>query len=301
MESKHGLGGLKRESCRYATLLTWIYDNIYVTGAFCASGNSGGSAEIGYALTTWNRGEILDLAVPTSGPAVARLDFACQSSNQQEWAAIADTIIPSGLMNCKPPITLSPQDGVCKQCNDNPSPEDLLFDSVVHPDALLHYSNTNLHFIYGADDCEGPSVPIGLTWSTNVTSKKIIEFVPNTPHVIFLTEEGRDAVLNAIDKGTAPISVIDSDILPDQFQLLQNYPNPFNAETTIVFFIPYSEVITLKVYDLLGKELITLVDGKLNPGKHSVKLNVSNLASGIYFYRLTADPFSLTKSMLLLK
>src|SRR5437870_4156613 len=70
-------GGLKKEACRYATLLTWVHDHLHKGGKFVATGNSGGSAEIGYALTSWRRGDILDLAIPSSGPPTARLDYAC--------------------------------------------------------------------------------------------------------------------------------------------------------------------------------------------------------------------------------
>ncbi|MCL4550702.1 MAG: T9SS type A sorting domain-containing protein [Bacteroidetes bacterium] len=302
-------GGLKRESCRYATLLTWVFNNIHETGAFCASGNSGGSAEIGYALTSWNRGDILDLAVPTSGPAVARLDYACQSPRMQEWITMADTIIPLGAMNCNPPIALSPQHGVCLQCSDTPSHEALLFDSVVHPDALLHYPNTRLHFIYGANDCDGPSVPIGLTWSTNVTSEKIIEFVPNTSHVIVLSPEGREAILNAIDKGTTPLSVINEGentiIFPAQFYLLQNYPNPFNPETIISFQILQAEYVTLKIYNALSEEIVTLVDEYKAPGTYQVKFNErlhkTSLPSGTYYYELMVGLNRKTKKMMLIK
>ncbi|MGH9844045.1 MAG: hypothetical protein ACREEM_35385, partial [Blastocatellia bacterium] len=86
-------GGLRKESCRYATLLTWIRNNIHSGGVFVASGNSGGSAEVGYALTTWGRGDILDLAVPTSGPAVARLDYACPNPIPAEWVSLCSSIV----------------------------------------------------------------------------------------------------------------------------------------------------------------------------------------------------------------
>jgi hypothetical protein len=90
---------------------------------------------------------------------------------------------------------------VCKQVNSEPTPEQLRNDSVVHPDALLDYPKTRLHFLYGAKDC-GEPVPIGLTYATKVRSEKEIEFVPNTPHNISSTPEGREALRRAIDRGT---------------------------------------------------------------------------------------------------
>lgn len=96
-----------------------------------------------------------------------------------------------------------------------------------------------------------------------------------------------------------------SGVVPDKFSLGQNYPNPFNPSTKIIYEIPvethYNASVRLIVYDALGKEVATLVNQKQNPGSYSVDFNAVNLPSGIYFYRLTADGFTETKSMLLLK
>ncbi|MGH9846919.1 MAG: hypothetical protein ACREEM_50115, partial [Blastocatellia bacterium] len=119
------------------------------------------------------------------------------------------SIVPPGALQCRPSCTLGPTRGVCQQCSNTPTSEDLRNDSVVHPQALLNYPKTKVHFLYGTMDC-GESVPIGLTWSTNVTSAKVIEFVPNTPHVMASTTEGRAAIIRAIEQAatTPPQSVI---------------------------------------------------------------------------------------------
>jgi hypothetical protein len=198
--------GLKKEACRYATLLTWIHDHIHTGGKFVATGNSGGSAEIGYALTSWGRAAILDLAIPTSGPPTARLDYACVKQATLQWASLCASIVPANTMQCSKqacilgPGALGPG-GVCTQASLQPTPEQLLDDSVVNPDAVLNYPKTLVHFIYGRRDC-GEPVPIGLTYATKVTSQKVIEFVPNTPHELASTPEGRAAILKAIDDGT---------------------------------------------------------------------------------------------------
>ena len=85
------------------------------------------------------------------------------------------------------------------------------------------------------------------------------------------------------------------------YSLEQNYPNPFNPSTDINFTLTKSGNITLKVYDNLGSEVATLVDGFMNSGKHSVKFNAKDSTSGIYFYRLKADNFTSTRKMLLIK
>jgi len=85
------------------------------------------------------------------------------------------------------------------------------------------------------------------------------------------------------------------------FSLSQNYPNPFNPATVISYQLPLSSYVTLKVFDVLGREIKTLVEGELNSGKHSVVFDMKNLSSGVYFYRLTTPTFSQTKSMGVLK
>jgi len=89
--------------------------------------------------------------------------------------------------------------------------------------------------------------------------------------------------------------------LPNQFTLEQNYPNPFNPNTAISFQLSAISNVTLKVYDILGNEITTLVDMRLNAGKHKVEFDASKLASGVYIYNLTAGSYTDSKKMLLLK
>jgi hypothetical protein len=89
--------------------------------------------------------------------------------------------------------------------------------------------------------------------------------------------------------------------LPKAYALSQNYPNPFNPTTEIAFALPKSGLTTLKVYDLLGREVTTLVNRSLQAGDHRLSFDASSLASGIYFYRLESGSFSATKKMILLK
>jgi hypothetical protein len=89
---------------------------------------------------------------------------------------------------------------------------------------------------------------------------------------------------------------------PIVYSLSQNYPNPFNPQTTIKYSLPSAGLVTLKVYDLLGCEVTTLIQGKKEfAGNHFITFNAGSLPSGIYFYRLQADKFSETKKMLLIK
>jgi hypothetical protein len=88
---------------------------------------------------------------------------------------------------------------------------------------------------------------------------------------------------------------------PREFKLAQNYPNPFNPSTTIQYELPKDVHVTFKLFDVLGREVMTLVDEEEKAGYHSASLNASTLASGVYFYRLTAGTFVDTRKMLVIK
>jgi hypothetical protein len=109
--------------------------------------------------------------------------------------------------------------------------------------------------------------------------------------------------------------------MPKAFRLEQNYPNPFNPTTVVRYTVSVvalslskggsgqasrqeagaQAVVSLKIYDLLGREVATLVNGEVSPGIHSVTWNASNVRSGVYFYRLTAGTFVQTKKLLLVR
>ncbi len=93
----------------------------------------------------------------------------------------------------------------------------------------------------------------------------------------------------------------DNDGIPFTYSLSQNYPNPFNPSTTISFSISSRSVVSLKLYDLLGKEVATIYSGELPAGNYTRQWNASDLTSGVYFYRVQAGSFSQTKKLVLLK
>jgi len=89
--------------------------------------------------------------------------------------------------------------------------------------------------------------------------------------------------------------------LPDTYTLSQNYPNPFNPTTTINFALPENANVTLKVYDIIGRQVAELVNGEVEAGYHQVVFDATKLSSGIYFYRLTTDKFTQINKMILMK
>ncbi len=95
--------------------------------------------------------------------------------------------------------------------------------------------------------------------------------------------------------------VIEENILPTEYGLTQNYPNPFNPTTTINYQIPKDGFVTLKIYDVLGKEVATLVNENKSTGRYNVEFNAGNLASGVYLYQVMVNDFVSTKKLVLLK
>ncbi|HEY5123868.1 MAG TPA: T9SS type A sorting domain-containing protein, partial [Ignavibacteria bacterium] len=100
--------------------------------------------------------------------------------------------------------------------------------------------------------------------------------------------------------GASGINVINNEI-PSTFSLSQNYPNPFNPTTNIRYQIPNNSFVTLKIYDVLGREVQILVNESLKPGTYETSFDGSTLNSGVYFYKISAGDFSETKKMLMVK
>ncbi len=92
----------------------------------------------------------------------------------------------------------------------------------------------------------------------------------------------------------------ENDLL-ENFSLYQNYPNPFNPETTIEFSLPTTQRVVLKIFDLLGREVLNVTDKEYTVGRHKIRFNGNNLTSGVYFYRIIVGNYSDTKKLVLLR
>jgi len=139
--------------------------------------------------------------------------------------------------------------------------------------------------------------------SANTTVKSAVgqAFVGSMQQANTLIESG--FLANPLLRG--PVTAVDEDkkheTLPSTYELEQNYPNPFNPSTTIAFALPKPSEVTLKIFDASGREVATLVEGKLPAGRHEVVLDASPFSSGVYFYRLQAGEFSRTRRLMLVK
>jgi photosystem II stability/assembly factor-like uncharacterized protein len=159
----------------------------------------------------------------------------------------------------------------------------------------------NDQVIAGTDD-NGAflSVDNGVTWTSFSSG------MPADTRIWSLTASS-DSIFAGTSSGIwvtgSPVEVkVEREIsAPLTFTLKQNYPNPFNPSTNISFSIPYKSFVSLKIFDLLGREVATIFSEEISAGYYTRKWNAANISSGIYFYRLQAGSFTETKKLILLR
>ena len=166
----------------------------------------------------------------------------------------------------------------------------------------VDYQNTGAPVI-GEIALDGNTIPI--TFESNEEGGRLVAFTDPTTlgeGNYNITLSGSQAKIDFIQmiQEKALVSVRISDI-PDGYSLKQNYPNPFNPSTTILYTIPHTERVVLKIYNILGQEVKTLVDEQQFPGTYQAMFDASHLASGVYFYRLTAGDYTEVKKMMFIK
>ena len=171
-------------------------------------------------------------------------------------------------------------------------------------------SGTNTVFICSNVNTSGNNNIIrsdngGLTWVSQSTDNTVglveIDYVRyNNLIVAYCVSSAGNVIKSRQTVQLVGISQTGSNI-PDEIFLAQNYPNPFNPKTIIKYSMPMSDFVSLKVFDVLGKVVSTLVSEKQSAGSYEVEFDGSGLSSGIYYYRLSAEPYSQTRAMFLLK
>lgn len=153
-----------------------------------------------------------------------------------------------------------------------------------------------------------------ILWETNGVPVSTANYVQISPKILPIDGGGSiltwadsrgganyDIYAQRLNANGTITNVRTSASVPDKFELYQNYPNPFNPSTVISYSLPVNSWVTLKVYNLLGQEVATLVNEKKEAGRYDVEFNGSKLTSGVYFYRLQTETFTETKKLLLLK
>lgn len=144
-------------------------------------------------------------------------------------------------------------------------------------------------------------VPTSTQWGTKYIILPTAAENANKFKFVTLSGKGNNLYLDNIGLNTAKLTLNPASQLPTVYKLENNYPNPFNPSTTISFDIPKTSMTKLIVYDILGREVKRLVNQIMTPGNYKVQFDGTNLASGVYFFRLEAGSFVDVKKMLLIK
>ena len=204
-----GPGGMANAACRYATMVTWVSEQVWQQGSpLCATGNSGGSAEISYALSHYGREDVLAHVVPSGGPPMGRLDRGCLGA--MGWDAECQVLSQGANCNGNVQCTYNTNNRALidlaysgTPCGDaDPSMvQTFLDDSIAAPQADYEYES-GVHFMFGLDDCT-IALPLGMAFATRITSDAIIEWA-QAPHAVFSTQDGQDKIVAALDAGCAP-------------------------------------------------------------------------------------------------
>ncbi len=166
----------------------------------------------------------------------------------------------------------------------------------------LDFINENTGFVVGNEGIILKTTNAGNSWFESMPAGQIYNLI----HVNFLNANtgytcgSKGVILKTTNGGVFGITPISNEV-PSKFSLSQNYPNPFNPRTVIKFQVASSSSIKIIVFDILGREVQTLVNEQLKPGTYEVDFVGSNFASGIYFYKLEAGEYVETRKMVLMK
>lgn len=178
-----------------------------------------------------------------------------------------------------------------------PLPPSNAFDVRFSSNRILEFVQNELEkFI----NLQGVKYPVKIEWDIKDRNQYILENSENTQ--VVMTEKGSYALTNSSDsKLSIKMSTNDPKLIPYEYSLHQNYPNPFNSITKISFSIPKDEFVTLKIYNVLGIEIATLVNGYKLAGKYELSWDATDVPSGIYLAKLSSGNFKSIKKMLLIR
>ncbi|MCA1803330.1 MAG: T9SS type A sorting domain-containing protein [Rhodothermaceae bacterium] len=177
-----------------------------------------------------------------------------------------------------------------------------------HPDSTI--VTDYKPFTYYAYNPDTGDITEKLTWQFEADDIWAVMSDPR-PRAIDFANDGKTVWVGAFGSQgqpsiqyfeEGPTSIVDSrSEIPAGYELGQNYPNPFNPTTKISFSIPESADVTLKVYDITGREIATLVNQSMSAGTHTAQFNAANVSSGMYIYRMEANGYTMSGKMMLVK
>ena len=186
-----------------------------------------------------------------------------------------------------------------------------LTTATLHGVVIANNAPTAVSFEYGRDTGYGRTVdgePNEVSGSENSEVHSVLSgLLPGTTYHYRIVATNMAGTTNGTDETFTTSTIADTDrepgkpSVPTEYTLSQNYPNPFNPTTVIGFALPNAEFVDLRVYDILGNEIVTLVSDRLNQGYHTRTFDGKNLAAGVYYYRLVAGDFSAAKKLILIK
>ena len=171
-------------------------------------------------------------------------------------------------------------------------------DLTIHTGDTIRWENQGGFHNVVADD---GSFTNGSALSSAWTYDKVFTSVGNFQYYCVIHGSTGGVGMSGIIRVISSTGIKENAVQPDRFLVEQNYPNPFNPTTTIRYVLPQNGLVTVKVFNILGKELATVVNGEESAGSHEIQFDAANLTSGIYFYRIQNGNFTQTKKMLVLK
>jgi photosystem II stability/assembly factor-like uncharacterized protein len=165
----------------------------------------------------------------------------------------------------------------------------------------MSFPNTNTGYVCTGNGYILKTTNAGLNWgvqNTPLTENLYQIHFPSVNTGYVACWSGK--ILKTTNGGLTFTANVNGEI-PEKYELEQNFPNPFNPQTTIRFSVPKKEFITLKVFDIKGQEVKSLIADEYQPGNYEIKLTGEGLSSGVYYYRMQSKDYSQTKKMILLK
>ncbi len=251
-----------------------------------------------YSFTNLNPGAYILLAIP-EGNYIPTF-YTTTGTQTLQWKN-ADSVIVSAsgvISGINFNVTDEPDSGLATISGR-------VMDNMNNPVAgALVYATDNNQQIYsfGITDMNGNYTITGLVPGSYSVSSSSYGYTDGTTTTTSLDYTSNYSSTTSFTLTPESVTAVEtSPAAISSYQLYQNYPNPFNPSTVIRFSVPYESHVTLKIYNILGSEVATLVNGVRAAGSYNVTFNADNLASGVYFYQLKAGNFVATKKLLLLK